>query len=165
MPGCSLQIRPAQEAAILMATYDFTNSNKLFGHHLVHHMPENKDEESPLSSFLSLTSYLLQHAYRSMRVAHYAELNLFTLRILVEDPALCKHICSEEGKRRIRICRQRQPFLPPVSGERVPATVILDIMIDTITHNLRRQLDVNIYRCVAYCISQNIRLKEVEHFS
>jgi hypothetical protein len=30
----------------------------------------------------------------------------------------------------------------------VLATVIFDVMIDTITHNLRRRLDVNIYRYV-----------------
>lgn len=129
-----------------MATYDFTNSNKLFGYHLVHHKPDKPDEESPFSSFLSMTSYFLQHAYRSVRVAHYSELSLFTLRILVEDPTLCKHMCSEEGKRKVRICRQRQPYLPLVSGDRVLATVIFDIMIDTFTHNLRRRLDVNIYR-------------------
>lgn len=128
-----------------MATYDFTNSNKLFGYHMVHLKPE-KNEESPFSSFLSMASYLMQHAYRSTRVAHYSELSLFTLRILVEDPTLCKHICNEDGKRKIRICRQRQPYLPLVSGDRVLATVIFDVMIDTITHNLRRRLDVNIYR-------------------
>lgn len=128
-----------------MATYDFTNSNKLFGYHMVHMIPE-KNEESPFSSFLSLSSYLLQHAYRSPRVAHYAELSLFTIRILVEDPTLCKHICCEDGKRRVRLCRQRQPYLPVISGDRVLATVIFDAMIDTITHNLRRRLDVNIYR-------------------
>ncbi|KAJ5880304.1 uncharacterized protein N7473_011357 [Penicillium subrubescens] len=145
---------PAQEAAILMATYDFANSNKLFGYHLVHMIPE-KNEESPFSSFLSLSSYLLQHAYRSPRVAHYAELSLFTLRILVEDPTLCKHICTEGGKRRVRLCRQRQPYLPLVSGDRVLATVIFDAMIDTITHNLRRRLDVNIY---SHTISITLRL-------
>lgn len=129
-----------------MATYDFTNSNKLFGYHMVHMKPEKNTDESPFSSFLSLSSYLLQHAYRSTRVAHYAELSLFTLRILVEDPTLCKHICNDDGKRKVRICRQRQPFLPLVGGDRVLATVIFDIMIDTITHNLRRRLDVNLYR-------------------
>ncbi|KAJ5224061.1 hypothetical protein N7468_008603 [Penicillium chermesinum] len=154
------------EAAILMATYDFTNSNKLFGYHLVHHIPEKVNEESPFSSFLSMTSYFLQHAYRSVRVAHYSELSLFTLRILVEDPTLCKHICSEEGKRKVRICRQRQPYLPQVNGDRILATVIFDIMIDTITHNLRRRLDVNIYshaiaiilRLLTYLSMNKIRL-------
>lgn len=137
---------PDQEAAILLATYDFANSNKLFCYHLVHLAPEKSNEEAPFSSFLSLASYLLQHAYRSVRVAHYAELNLFTIRILVEDPTLCKHICSEDGKRKVRLCRQRQPYLPLVNGERVQATAIFDVMIDTISHNLRRRLDVNIYR-------------------
>jgi hypothetical protein len=109
-------------------------------------MPEKDSEESPFASFLSITSYMLQHAYRSPRVAHYAELNLFTLRILSEDSALCKQLCSEGEKRKVRLCRQRQPYLPLVSGDRVLATVIFDIMIDTISHNLRRRLDANIYR-------------------
>ncbi|KAI2790530.1 hypothetical protein POX_d06047 [Penicillium oxalicum] len=156
---------PSREAAILLATYDFTNSNKLFGYHLVHMIAE-KHEESPFSSFLSLSSYLLHHAYRSPRVAHYAELSLFTLRIIVEDPTLCKRLCSDEGKRRVRLCRQRQPYLPVVSGDRVLATVILDVMIDTITHNLRRRLDVNIYshtiaitlRLLTYLSMNKIRL-------
>lgn len=118
----------------------------MFGYHLINLMPEKSNEEAPFSSFLSLTSYLLQHAYRSPRVAHYAELGLFTLRILAEDPTLCKQLCSEDVKRKVRLCRQRQPHLPPVSGDRVLATAIFDIVIDTITHNLRRRLDVNIYR-------------------
>jgi len=133
---------------------------------MVHMVPEDKTEESPFSSFLSLTSYLQQHAYRSVRSAHYAELSLFTLRILVEDPTLCKHISSDEGKRTVRLCRQRQPYLPIVTGDRVMATVIFDVMIDTLTHNLRRRLDVNIYshaiaiilRLLTYLSMNKIRL-------
>ncbi|KAK1139319.1 hypothetical protein N8T08_001090 [Aspergillus melleus] len=136
---------PAQQAAILLATYDFTNANKLFGYHLITSAPEKDNEESPFATFLSVTSYLLQHAYRSPRVAQYAELNLFTLRILTEDSSLCKQLCSEETKRRIRLCRQRQPYLPLVTGDRVLATAIFDMMIDTISHNLRRRLDINLY--------------------
>lgn len=93
-----------------------------------------------------MTSYLLQHAYRSPRVAQYAELNLFTLRILAEDSSLCKQLCSDDTKRKIRLCRQRQPYLPLVTGDRVLATAIFDMMIDTISHNLRRRLDINLYR-------------------
>ena len=137
--------RPAPEAAVLLAAYDFTNANKLFGYNLVTQPAEKRNEESPFSSFLSLTSYLLHHAYRSVRVAQYAELSLFTVRILVEDPVLCKRICAEDGKRAVRLCRQRQPFLPLVQGERVLATVIFDIMIDSISHNLRRRLDISLY--------------------
>ncbi|EIT80773.1 hypothetical protein F9C07_2226538 [Aspergillus flavus] len=157
---------PAQQAAILLATYDFTNANKLFGHNLISQAPEKDNEESPFASFLSLTSYLLHHAYRSPRIAHYAELNLFTLRILAEDSTLCKHLCGEENKRKIRLCRQRQPYLPVVTGDRVLATVIFDIIIDTISHNLRRRLDVNIYshsiaillRLLTYLSMNKIRL-------
>ncbi|QKX55668.1 uncharacterized protein TRUGW13939_02765 [Talaromyces rugulosus] len=158
--------QPVPEAAVLLATYDFVSANKLFGYNLVTSVPEKRNEESPFSSFLSLTSYLLQHAYRSERVATYSELNLSVLRILVEDPVLCKRICSDEGKCHVRLCRQRQPHLPLVSGERVLATVIFDIMIDTMTHNLRRRLDVNLYchtigiltRIFTYLASNRTRL-------
>ncbi|RAL03983.1 ARMH3 family protein [Aspergillus ibericus CBS 121593] len=146
---------PAQQAAILLATYDFINANKLFGYHLISATPEKDNEETPFASFLSLTSYLLQHAYRSPRVAHYAELNLLTLRILSEDSTLCKQLCSEESKRKVRLCRQRQPYLPLVPGDRVLATVIFDILIDTLTHNLRRRLDVSLY---SHCIAVLLRL-------
>ncbi|EAS36117.3 uncharacterized protein CIMG_01471 [Coccidioides immitis RS] len=81
----------------------------------------------------------------SVRVALYSEANLLSLQILVEDPVLCKQICSDENKRSVRLCRQRTPHLPLVNGDRVLATVIFDIMIDTITHNLRKSLDVFLY--------------------
>lgn len=139
-------IRPAQQAAIFLATYDFTNANKLFGHHLISAAPEKSNEESPFATYLSVTSYLLQHAYRSARVSHYAELNLFTLRILTEDSTMCKLLCSEDTKRKVRLCRQRQPYLPLVTGDRVLVTAIFDVMIDTISHNLRRRLDAKLYR-------------------
>ncbi|RHZ72198.1 hypothetical protein CDV55_107052 [Aspergillus turcosus] len=157
---------PPPEAAILLATYDFANANKLFGYHLINSVSEKESEESPFASFLSVTSYLLQHAYRSPRVAHYAELNLFTLRILSEDSSLCKQLCSDGEKRKVRLCRQRQPYLPLVTGDRILATVIFDIMIDTISHNLRRRLDANIYshtiaillRLLTYLSMNKIRL-------
>ncbi|OJJ89139.1 ARMH3 family protein [Aspergillus glaucus CBS 516.65] len=157
---------PAQQAAIFLSTYDFTNANKLFGVHLISAAPENSNEESPFATFLSVTSYLLQHAYRSARVSHYAELNLFTLRILTEDSTLCKLLCSEDTKRTVRLCRHRQPYLPLVAGDRVLATVIFDVMIDAISHNLRRRLDANLYshtiaillRLLTYLSMSKIRL-------
>ncbi|PGG98625.1 hypothetical protein GX51_06710 [Blastomyces parvus] len=157
---------PSPEATILLAIYDFINANKLFAFSYVSFMPEKRSEESPFSSFLSLTSYLLQHAYRSTRVTLYAETNLFSLRILVEEPFICKQICSEEMKRPVRLCRQRAPYLPLIQGDRILATVIFDIMIDTINHNLRRELDVALYchtisillRLLTYVSSNQTRL-------
>ncbi|EFE30772.1 uncharacterized protein ARB_02262 [Trichophyton benhamiae CBS 112371] len=156
---------PSPEAAVLLAIYDFVNANKLFGHTLVTTSAEKRSEEAPFASFLSLTSYLLQHAYRSARVALYAEANLFSLRNLVEDPVICKQICSDENNARVRLCRQRAPHLPLVNGERVLATVIFDILVDTINHNLRRSLDTYLYshtiivlfRLLTYASSNKVR--------
>lgn len=138
-------LSPGPDAAILLATYDFTLANKLFAFNLVSLRSEHKQQEAPISTVLSFTSYLLHHAYRSSRATIYAYLNLFILRILVEDQMICKYICDGENKNAVRLCRQRPPYLPLTSGDRVLATVVLDIMVDALNHNLRRRLDFKLY--------------------
>ncbi|KAF2130819.1 DUF1741-domain-containing protein [Dothidotthia symphoricarpi CBS 119687] len=136
---------PGPEIGILLSTYDFANANKVFCSNLVTLQPQTKDDASPLNAFFSLTSYLFQHAHRSSRSALYTYLSLFILQILVEDQALVKRLCSDENKLTVRLCRQRQPYLPLTRGDRVPAAVILDLMVDGINHNLRRRLDMDFY--------------------
>ncbi|KAL5449930.1 hypothetical protein PMIN07_001636 [Paraphaeosphaeria minitans] len=136
---------PAPEAGVLLSTYDFANANKVFCFTLVAAEPANQGGVSPLSAFLSLTSYLFQHAHRSHRAALYTYLSLFVLQILVEDQSLVKRMCSDESNLSVRLCRQRQPYLPLVRGDRTAASVIIDLIIDGINHNLRRKLDINFY--------------------
>ncbi|KAI5864092.1 DUF1741-domain-containing protein [Durotheca rogersii] len=145
---------PGEEAALLLGTYDFSHANKLFCFNLVT-LAADKGEEQPISSFLSLTSYLLQHAFLSARATNYAHLSLMVFRLVVEDQLLCKRICSEESKVAVRLCRQRQPFLPAARGERILATSVLDTMIDGINHNLRRRLDVSLY---TLCVGIMLRI-------
>ncbi|KAK5658444.1 hypothetical protein OQA88_1833 [Cercophora sp. LCS_1] len=135
---------PKEEAAILLGTYDFTHANKLFCFNFVT-LPAEKGEEQPFACFISLTSYLLQHAHLSQRTTLYSHLSLMIFRLLIEDPVLCKRMCSEESKVSVRLCRQRSPYLPLVQGERVAAAAVLDTMVDAINHNLRRRLDGGLY--------------------
>ncbi|EAA34333.2 DUF1741-domain-containing protein [Neurospora crassa] len=148
---------PGKEAAVLLATYDFTHANKLFCHNLVTLPPLAKGDEPPFSSFLSITSYMLQHAHLSQRTTLYSHLNLMIIRLLIEDPVLCKRLCSSEPEHKhpVRLCRQRSPYLPHVSGDRVLATAVLDTMIDAVNHNLRRRLDVGLY---TLCVGILLRL-------
>jgi len=136
--------RPKEEAAVLLATYDFTHANKLFCSTLVV-LPAEKGEEQPFACFISLSSYLLQHAHLSQRTTLYSHLCLMIFRLIIEDTALCKRMCGEESKVAVRLCRQRSPYLPLVQGERVAAAAVLDTMVDAINHNLRRRLDVELY--------------------
>lgn len=136
--------RPGEEAAALLATYDFAHANKLFCFNFVT-FSAGKGEELPFASYISLTSYLLQHAHLSQRTTLYSHLNLMVFRLLIEDPVLCKRMCSDESKIAVRLCRQRQPYLPLVRNERVLATAVMDTMVDAINHNLRRRLDVRLY--------------------
>jgi hypothetical protein len=156
LTGCR---RPGQEAAVLLATYDFTHANKLFSLELVTWAPE-KGEEQPFASFISLTSYLLQHAHLSQRTTLYCHLNLMVFRLLIEDPILCKRICSENSKVPVRLCRQRSPYLPLVRTERILATAVMDTMLDAINHNLRRRLDVGLYT-----LSVGILLRIISYMS
>lgn len=186
---------PGDDAAVLLATYDFTHANKLFCFNLVTlgarpaPPPATKDAkaqgaqgkhgtqgappppvpsqpppstEPPIASFISLTSYLLQHAHRSPRATLYAHLSLMVFRLLVEDPALCKRLCSNDNDARVavRLCRQRAPHLPLVKAGRPLAASILDAMVDGITHNLRRRLDVGLYTLLV-----GILLRLVAHLS
>ncbi|KAK0705642.1 hypothetical protein B0H67DRAFT_604399 [Lasiosphaeris hirsuta] len=157
---------PGEEAAILLATYDFTHANKLFCFNFVT-LAAEKGEEQPFAGFISLTSYLLQHAHLSQRTTLYCHLNLMVFRLLIEDPVLCKRMCSEDSKAAVRLCRQRSPHLPLVQHERVVATAVLDTMIDAINHNLRRRLDVGLYtlcvgillRIISYMSRSRTRLQ------
>ncbi|KAE8853413.1 hypothetical protein PTNB73_02263 [Pyrenophora teres f. teres] len=146
---------PGPEIGLLLSTYDFANANKVFCSNLVKFGLENKNQPTPLSAYLSLTSYMFQHAHRSTRAALYTYLSLFVLQILVEDPMLVKRLCSDETKLSVRLCRQRQPYLSIVRGERVPAAIILDMVSDGISHNLRKRLDVDFY---ILCLGVLLRL-------
>ncbi|OAA46226.1 hypothetical protein NOR_02979 [Metarhizium rileyi] len=161
---------PGENAATLLATYDFAHANKLFCFNFVS-LPGENGSERPIASYLSLTSYLLQHAHLCPRATYYAHLNAMVLRLLIEDSAICKKICSDDVKAAVRLCRHRQPFLPLVKEERVLAASVLDCMIDGINHNLRRRLDVSLYtlclgillRIISYLSRSRTRL--VYHWS
>lgn len=101
--------------------------------------------EAPFCAFLSYTSYLVHHAYRSPRATIYGLLNFLILRIVIEDLALCKILCDPETLLAVRLCRHRQPLLPATPKSRPAAAPILDILVDSINHNLRRHLDIPLY--------------------
>ena len=129
----------------MLGVYDFTNANKIFCSNFITCPPIPGTGETPFSAFLSLTSYILHHGYRSPRAALYGLLNLLILRIIIEDLVLCKILCDAEVLLIVRFARQRQPFLPATPKPRPAIASILDILVDTINHNLRRHLDLPLY--------------------
>ena len=152
---------PGTGAAALLVVYDFVNANKLFTMNLVNATASSKGE-APFDAFLSLLSYVLHHAYRSSRAVLYGVLSLATLRIILEEPTICKRLCDPALPSLVRLCRQRPPLLPPTPKPRAPACQILDIAIDTINHNLRRRLDLDLYTAslqlihrILICLAQN----------
>ncbi|KAI1612644.1 hypothetical protein EDD37DRAFT_562530 [Exophiala viscosa] len=135
---------PNQDAACILSLYSFVQANKIFAANLVN-LPADEDREPPFATFLSSTSYISHHAYRGPRQSTYAVLSLLAIRIMVEDPILVKKISSSDAKAVVRLCHQRPPHLPFVTNARVPAIAILDICTDTLSHNLRKKLDVQLY--------------------
>jgi hypothetical protein len=135
---------PTSTACCMLSVYSFVLANKIFASNLLS-MPGDNSSEPSLSAFLSVTSYLAHHAYRGPRPSHYATLCFLSIRLMTEDPLLVKRLCSQDSKIIVRLCRQRQPHLPVVSSARTPAAVVLDICTDTLSHNLRKRLDVHLY--------------------
>jgi Domain of unknown function (DUF1741) len=135
---------PSNRGCSMLSAYSFVQANKIFASNVLS-MPGESSSETSFSAFLSATSYLAHHAYRGTRPLHYATLNLLSIQLIVEDPVLVKRICSQDSKITVRLCRQRPPHLPLVASERVPAAAILDICTDTLSHNLKRRLDIHLY--------------------
>ena len=134
---------PTKQAAVLLTIYTFVNANKLFAAALA--SATEKDQETPFAAFLSATSYLTHHAHRSARCQQYALLSLLSIQVMVEDPVLVRRLYSADSKIDARLCRQRAPFLQLETGARTPALIVLDICIDTLSHNLRKRLDIELY--------------------
>lgn len=157
---------PKHDASAILSLYSFIQANKLFAANLLNAQIDN-DTATPFSNFLSSTSYISHHAHRGQRQVTYAILSLLSLQIIIEDPLLAKRICSPDNKMAIRLCRQRPPYLPLMTLARVPATAILDICTDILSHNLRKRLDVQLYglalsiilRVVTYLERSKIRLQ------
>ncbi|KAK9449276.1 uncharacterized protein V1518DRAFT_415561 [Limtongia smithiae] len=143
----SLASMPPHYTTILLATSNFVHANKYFARMLV----QTKiiaQEESPFGSFISLTSYLLENQHRSERQAIYGRIALLVLRMLVEDPVTMQLMAGIECRTAMRICRQRQPVLVFVRGERFTVEGILDSLICAIDHNMKKALDVRMYALV-----------------
>ena len=130
---------------MILGALEFAFANKVYAQSLITHQSERQNQETPLGAFISFTSYLLHHAYRSTRATTYGLLALTNLRLLVEDATLCKTLCESDNAQAIRLCRQRQPFLPTTTKTRAPIAHILDVLVDTVNHNLRRHLDMQLY--------------------
>ncbi|KAF2766553.1 DUF1741-domain-containing protein [Teratosphaeria nubilosa] len=136
--------QPGPETAMLLTVYDFTLANKLFAQQLVTQSAPSKDQSTPFSNLLSLSSYLYHHAFRSTRASLYSYLSLLILLILVEDATVVQLLCETSAS--VRLCRQRAPFLPqPRHAERPYALAIIDLLIDGMNHNLRKRLDIHFY--------------------
>jgi hypothetical protein len=150
-------VLPSPKAACVLSLYSFVQANKLFATQLVSAMSE-KEHETSFSSFLSMTSYICHHAYRGPRQSAYATFGLLAVRSLTEDTMLVKGICSNDVRTVFRLCRQRGPHLPLITAARIPATAILDVCTDTMSHNLRKRLDVQLYS-----LSLGIILRIVTH--
>jgi len=128
---------------MLLTLYDFALSNKVFCHNLVARPSAQKDQYAPISSFISFSSYLYQHAHRTSRASAYAYLTLLTLLVLVEDHTVARVLCDTSAV--VRLCRQRPPHLPVAKADRTYAVAIIDVLTDGINHNLRKRLDTTFY--------------------
>ncbi|KAF9112135.1 hypothetical protein BGX27_003948 [Mortierella sp. AM989] len=186
---------PDGRVTLLLVFYDLVNTNKQFLHVFLNYStsqavaastsPEGKPveqstsdtSETGLGSFLSFSSYLLQHN-RTHRTLPYTHLCLIIMLILVEDlnayPYLCNIPQSQDQPTvpsttpgvnsitTVRLCRQRQPVLPMVKQARPMAAVILDVILGFLKHNMRKKLQIDCFRiAIAILFSLASRFKSL----
>jgi len=109
----------------------------------------------PFANFLSFSSYLYQHAYRSPKAAAYACTSLLILQALLSDFNVLGGICGEQNVAPVRICRQKVPMLSTVKADRNLAAATIDAVTGGLSHNMRKRLDVELYTYVLLCINDN----------
>ncbi|KAG0324664.1 hypothetical protein BGZ99_001601 [Dissophora globulifera] len=187
---------PDGRVTVLLIFYDLIYSNKRFMHiylnyststanssqqngastssappQLASSLDATETGETGLGSFLSFSSYLLQHN-RTHRSAPYTHLCLIIMLIITEDSTSISHLCSipqtqdqisslplgaasgtETGGANksnvmatVRLCRQRQPVLPKVKQARPMAAVFLDVVLGFLKHNMKKRMQVDCFR-------------------
>ncbi|KAF9199138.1 hypothetical protein BGZ49_010792 [Haplosporangium sp. Z 27] len=188
---------PDGRVALLLVLYDLVYTNKRFlkvflnystantpatipansqGKPLDHLTPETS--ETGLGSFLSFSSYLLQHN-RTHRTTPYTHLCLIIMLILVEDPNTYAYLCNipqsndqpaalstpgVSATASVRLCRQRQPVLPMVKHARPMAAVLLDVVLGFLKHNMKKKLQIDCFRiaiAILFSLASHFKLLRV----
>ncbi|KAI8064346.1 hypothetical protein BC940DRAFT_348649 [Gongronella butleri] len=163
---------PPCEAAWLLMLYDLINTNPAFVQRIVRTFqgqPDADAEAQQAAQFvpclLSFMSYLVQHN-RNERSSIYTKLTLLILLRLCEEQAFLATLTQAGSEQQIHLCRQR---LPPLSRPKKPEMLvcaILDDMLLFLKHNLRKKLDMALYRLalaimhrvLAFLFKRHIRL-------
>ncbi|BGP31189.1 hypothetical protein JCM10296v2_002953 [Rhodotorula toruloides] len=136
---------PPEMVVVLLAFYELLNSNKTFCS-LVFGEREDGAPPSLPTELISLTSYIVSHAsVTTHRASLYSRLCIIILLILVEEGE-GKLSVPREGGEEIRVCRQRQPMLPPRDPARaIPLSAMIDTVVIFLRHGLKKRLDVDTY--------------------
>lgn len=144
--------RPASSAALLLAFYDFCNSNTYFitvflrvcSQHQTS-VDKTHEQAAPLASLLSFASYLFMHN-RNERAFIYARIILITLLCLLEDQSLVNYMAKEDTVTVVRLCRQHPTPLPRIRKPRSLFCAYLDVLLLFIKHCMKRKLDLVSYK-------------------
>ncbi|KAF9899048.1 hypothetical protein BX616_003335 [Lobosporangium transversale] len=189
---------PDGRASILLILYDLIYNNKLFLNEFLNYSTSkstttgsqdkvigeqqttSETSEIAMGSFLSFSSYMLQHN-RTHRTAPYTHLCLIIMLILVEDPATYPYLCNiprshdppsalltqagavpVSSMATVRLCRQRQPVLPKIKQARPMGAVLLDVILGFLKHNMKKKMQIDCFRiAIAVIFSVASRFKSL----
>ncbi|KAI0361420.1 hypothetical protein OH77DRAFT_1392058 [Trametes cingulata] len=151
--------QPIEACVILLPLFEFLHGSATFRRVFAATLTVQEEEKTstriaslPLT-LLSLSSYLLSHASSSSspRAIAYANLAMNTLLVVSESDEILAALC-QDTQDEIRLCRQRQPPLPPIQPPRPPLCALLDCCILWLRHNLHKKLESHCYlTCVRAC--------------
>ncbi|WBW71579.1 Golgi to plasma membrane transport protein [Schizosaccharomyces osmophilus] len=135
---------PDKRLVIFLTIYELCTCNKYFCKYLLQFQNQN-NPDSPLSSLLSLSSYINVHQRQSKRTYHFSMLFLILFHILIDDPDTSSLLVQTDSESRVRMCLQRYPFPSFPTKPYVPIGYILDTCCLGIQHNAKLKISAPIY--------------------
>ncbi|EPX72356.1 DUF1741 family protein [Schizosaccharomyces octosporus yFS286] len=157
---------PDKRLVMFLTIYELCTCNKYFCKFLLQYQKPN-NPDSPLSTLVSLASYINVHQRQSKRTYHFSMLFLILFHFFIDDPITSSLLLNTDLESRVRICLQRYPFPSFPTKPYVPIGYILDICCLGIQHNAKLKINTPIYvlylrflhKSFALLVQNHIRLE------
>ncbi|KAI0830497.1 hypothetical protein BC628DRAFT_1312831 [Trametes gibbosa] len=151
--------QPIEACVFLLPLFEFLQGSPAFRNVFAETLAQGDEQKPPIHitplplTLLSLSSYLLSHASSSSssRSIAYASLALNTLLVISESDILLNALRPVTHEA-LRLCRQRDPSLPPFEPPLSPLCALMDCCILWFRHNLHKKFEVQCYiMCIKTC--------------
>ncbi|EEB06291.1 DUF1741 family protein [Schizosaccharomyces japonicus yFS275] len=144
---------PDDRTLYVIALYEMATCNKVFLL-LLFDMRPSDTESCPLSNLISLASYIGAHQRSSPIAGRVSVVFLNLLHFMTDKTFFVNNLLNEDMSISPTLCSQRLPTLTFPSAPAPPLVFMLDVVVISLQHNLKRNLN---------CIMYNLSFSYIRH--